>query len=72
MYLAGEQAGVIMPLAVQIDRKHTELSESNNNAATTLTVNADIRPNLAVSYEEHRPSLLIREMKEGPSPYPPW
>jgi flagellar hook assembly protein FlgD/Tol biopolymer transport system component len=48
------RAGVNMPLAVQVDpfNTFTEISKTNNKASATLTVNADTRPNLSVSYKD--------------------
>ncbi len=48
------RAGVNMPLTVVVDplENFTELSETNNKATIPLTVNADTRPNLTVSYKD--------------------
>ena len=48
------KAGVNMPLTVQayINNNYTELSETNNKASTTITVNADTRPNITVSFKD--------------------
>ena len=48
------KAGVNMPLAVMADpvNNFTELSETNNKAAATITVNADARPNITVSHKD--------------------
>lgn len=48
------KAGVNMPLTAQVDpfNNFAELSETNNQAFVPITVNADIRPNLTISYKD--------------------
>jgi Tol biopolymer transport system component/flagellar hook assembly protein FlgD/fibronectin type 3 domain-containing protein len=49
-----DRSGVNMPVTVVVDPfdNFPELSEINNRASTFLTVRADTRPNIAVSYKD--------------------
>jgi len=48
------KAGTNMQLAAMVDpfNNFSEISESNNKASTTITVNPDTRPNLSISYKD--------------------
>jgi len=48
------KAGVNIPLMVMADpfNNFAELSETNNKASTTFTVNSDTRPNLTIFYKD--------------------